>query len=1012
MHNKEPSREHVGKIISKKLNHLNTDQFKQAKTLFNKYEDIFSVSNDKSGRVINSEFDIDTTNIKPVAVPLRRIPVHRREIVEGLLEKYKNLGWIEECDSPFRAATVLVEKKNIAKSDDVSDQYRLATDYRILNKAVVNTAWPSPSIEDCLEATKGSTLFSCIDFNSGFHQLPCTKRAKEALAFSPGYGFSQFTWCVMPEGVKSASGTFQKTMCKTFKGHENCLLPPFYDDVTVKGKHFSDHLSNLETVFNDIRKAGLTLNLLKCFFFLKEINYLGHIVGDGVIKIDPSRVESIRTLPVPLDKKAVKRFIGMAQFCRNFLPSLNIHMAPLYDLLKNNVPFVWDKSCQDAFTFVKDLLSSAPILKIPGVNDRLILETDACNTGVGVCLKFVDSRTNKEHIIGFGSHKFTTSENNWNIIEKECFAVVFGLRQYRHFLIGAKFVIKVDNRVVSYLQSKNDLKNQKLLKWALELNDFDYSIVHIPSRNNQMSDCLSRITYISSLSDDFITSNISVNEFLQEQKCDKELQPVFTYLNDRSNKNMLQLGPFKRDRRHLHVSSTGRLMWKDKLVVPAIFKVKILETCHSNPMSGHFAEERTMSKFVDTFYWPNALKDVRNWVRSCDACNKFNPPSKGYCKSPLKPINTDSIFELVCYDIAGPFFPVTKNGNAYVLIMVDHFSKWVELSALKDINAATLARSLLDNWCCRYGVPDRLLSDGARNVHGHVIKELCKLIGVGKCKSSRLHPQGDGKAEAYVKFVKNCVVKHAENNVADWDNYLQQTAFAIRDSMSRATGVRPSELVMGRKLKSPADLVIEVDDNSKKRSLTFSERQAKDFVTELTQKIQKTVNFTRQNLNRSRTYQKTQYDKNVKGDVLRVNDVVMLWYPYHKRGMSKCFVPKWIGPWEIKEFSGQSNCKIQSSKGDVKWVNVDQLKRIENRNPNLPTTMDLLDDFPEVTDNEDDNDMSDCVMNNGDAVANQEDVEGQELQVILPPVRGSWCDVDVNNIIPNRTRSGAIGGGV
>ena len=126
----------------------------------------------------------------------------------------------------IRRFALLVKKKNISNSEDISDQYRICTDYRRLNQEIVNTAWPSPSIDDCLEATKGTSLFSSLDFNSGYNQIPCTQRAKEALAFSPGYGFSQYTWTVMPPGVKNASGTFQKTMCKTFKGSEKCILPP------------------------------------------------------------------------------------------------------------------------------------------------------------------------------------------------------------------------------------------------------------------------------------------------------------------------------------------------------------------------------------------------------------------------------------------------------------------------------------------------------------------------------------------------------------------------------------------------------------------------------------------------------------------------------------------------------------------------------------------------------------------------------------------------------------------
>ena len=113
----------------------------------------------------------------------------------------------------------------------------------------------------------------------------------------------------------------------------------------------------------------------------------------------------------------------------------------------------------------------------------------------------------------------------------------------------------------------------------------------------------------------------------------------------------------------------------------------------------------------------------------------------------MKPIESSERFQTVCYDIAGPFMPTTPRGNKYALILVDHFTKWPEIVALPDIQAPTIARAIYDQWCCRYGLMTSLLSDGCPNVDGHVIRELCLLLGIGESKSSRLHPQGDGLSE-------------------------------------------------------------------------------------------------------------------------------------------------------------------------------------------------------------------------------------------------------------------------
>ena len=137
----------------------------------------------------------------------------------------------------------------------------------------------------------------------------------------------------------------------------------------------------------------------------------------------------------------------------------------------------------------------------------------------------------------------------------------------------------------------------------------------------------------------------------------------------------------------------------------------------------------------------------------------------------LQPIPIENRFEFVCYDLAGPFLPKNVRGNLYALIIVNHFTKWPEIFPLKDATAPTIARNIFDQWCCRYGVMDKLRSDGAgaSNVHGEVIKELCKLIGTVKSKSSRLQPQGDGMAESTVKILKSCVQKQVDQFGQDWD---------------------------------------------------------------------------------------------------------------------------------------------------------------------------------------------------------------------------------------------------
>ncbi len=869
-------------ILCNNIKDLNHQELQEARTFLEGYRDILTVSSKNIGHTNVQQFDIDDSDLRPVTVPLRRVPLHHKDIVQKLIERYEQLHLLEPVESPFRASTVLVAKKNRSDSDDVTDKYRLCTDYRILNNNLISSGWPSPSIDECIDAIGDSDFFSSLDFNNGYFQIPCTERAKQALAFSPGYGFNQYTWTVMPQGVKTASSCFQQAMTKTFSGHESCILPPFYDDVTIKSNGFREHLRNAKKILDDVRAAKFTLNALKCSFFQRKIKYLGHIVSQHSVEIDPDRVKSILDLPPPTDVKSLRRFIGMIQFCSKFVNHLNVVLAPLYDLLKSKNKFVWSHDCQISFDKLKNIMVSSPILYSPSSADQFVLETDASDVGLGGCLKAVGSHGVR--IVGYCSKKFVDNEVNWNIVEKEAYSIIHNVKHFHHYLVGQKFTIRCDNRVVCYVKDKHKPRNKKLLGWAMDLSDYDYVVEHIQSKNNEIADCLSRIMSISL---DSNTPKLSDGEFIHEQDVDEECIAAKLYISSGKRRfDVDTLGSLKRHRKYLNLEN-GVLHWKHRIVVPKGLRNRITELCHSHPMAGHFATERTFKRFSEKYFWPGAAKEAESFVNNCAKCNEFNPPKTNYVRAPLQPIETNDRFQLVCYDLAGPFFPTTVRGNCYALIIVDHFTHWPEFVALPNTTAPTIATALFDHWCCRYGTPERFHSDGAKNVHGEVMKELCRQFGVEKSKSSRLHPQGDGMAESFVKQLKSSIQKQVDENGTNWDLFLHSTAFAIRTNMAYNLKCSPAEIVFGEKLRQPIDHIL--DDSTK----NFSQKQAASFAKDLKTRIHTSRSIINNNLGVSRDKMKEQYDKTVKKSPFSVGDVVMLWKPYKKKGLSGCFQPNW-----------------------------------------------------------------------------------------------------------------------
>lgn len=271
---------------------------------------------------------------------------------------------------------------------------------------------------------------SSINFNSGYHQIPCADRVKPIIAFSPGYGFGQWTWIVMPQGIKPASSLFQRTMEQTFSDLSDCILPPFYDDVFIKGSDFIQHISNVRRVLTRIQQSDLTLNALKCKFFQTTLPYLGHIIDKGQIRLDLARIQCMTDFPVPSSSKSLKECLSMAQFCDRFVPNFSVVAAPLHELATPNSSFSWTPDAQTAFETLKQLPTSARVLQAPTSDDSFILEVDASDRGEGACLEARSSSEGKIYIVTYASRKFNEMESKWNIVEKEAHAIILLLRNF------------------------------------------------------------------------------------------------------------------------------------------------------------------------------------------------------------------------------------------------------------------------------------------------------------------------------------------------------------------------------------------------------------------------------------------------------------------------------------------------------------------------------------------------------------------------------------------------------
>ena len=227
----------------------------------------------------------------------------------------------------------------------------------------------------------------------------------------------------MPFGLRNAPATFQRLMNIVVDGLIGCAV--YLDDVVVFSDTWEDHLQRITALFDRLVWAQLTVNLAKCVFARATVTYLGKVVGQGEVRPVEAKLETIKNFPPPVTKKDLMRFLGMVGYYRSFCKNFSSVVAPLTDLLKSKVKFVWSERAQYAFDNIKALLCSSPVLTAPQFDKPFTLQVDASHVGAGAVLLQAEV-TGVERPVGFFSKKFNSYQLNYSVIEKEALALIWG----------------------------------------------------------------------------------------------------------------------------------------------------------------------------------------------------------------------------------------------------------------------------------------------------------------------------------------------------------------------------------------------------------------------------------------------------------------------------------------------------------------------------------------------------------------------------------------------------------
>ena len=326
-------------------------------------------------------------------------------------------------------------------------------------------------------------MFSTLDLHSGYWQLPVAEADQPKTAFCPGPGMGLYQFCCMPFGLSGAPASFQRLMDSVLRGLP--FASTYLDDILVYSHNIECHKDHLRQVFCRLQKAGLTLRGRKCSIGVPKVCYLGHIFSADGIQPDSNKVHA--AWPTPTNVTTLRQFLGLASYYRRYVHKFADVAAPLHSLTQKGISFEWTSVHDKAFSFLKSKFTQSPILAYPDFapsSPPFVLQTDASAMGLGAVLE------QGGHVIACASRTLTKSESNYSVIQRECLAAVFGMKQFRHYLLGRSFTLMTDHAPLQWLSAQ---KMEGLLqRWALAMQEYTFDIVYRKGVENTNADSLSR----------------------------------------------------------------------------------------------------------------------------------------------------------------------------------------------------------------------------------------------------------------------------------------------------------------------------------------------------------------------------------------------------------------------------------------------------------------------------------------------------------------------------------------
>jgi len=715
-------------------------------------------------------------------------------------------------------------------------------------------------------------------------------------------------------GLTNSPATFQTMMNDLFWDLINQGdTATFIDDILVATDTKEGHDELVNEVLRRLEENDLFVKLEKCKWKVREVEFLGVVIGPKGVEMQKEKVEGVLNWPAPRNIKEIQKFLGLANYYRRFIKDFARIAAPLHMLVRKEQKWKWEKEQEEAFGKLKAVFTMELVLVIPDIDREMRVEADASDYATGGVLS-VKCENGKWRPVVFISKSLNTTERNYKIHNKEMLAVIRCLEAWRHYLEGEKleFEIWTDHKNLQYFMTSQKL-NQRQVQWALYLSRFNFTLKHVPGKSMGKADGLSRRpdwqegverdnedrTLIKPewvRGAETIVEEGNLKERIKKvQEGDEKVVKVVEELKKAGIKTL------KDEEWEIE---NGVVLKKGRIYVPeGELREEVIWLHHDTPVGRHGERWKMTELVTRNYWWPGVTKEVEKYVEGCNACQRY----KNRSEVPAGKLMPNAIPEKPWSHISADFItklPLAQEYDA-ILVVCDRFSKMAHFIATTEKTSVEgLAKLFRDQVWRLHGLPKSIISDRGVQFAAGMMKELNNLLGIQTKLFTAYHPQTDRQTERVNQELEQYLRVFIDHRQEQWPDWLGTAEFAYNNKIHTTTKISPFRVNYGQDPRMGFE-------GRRKGKYEVAEK----FIKKM-KKIQEEVKAA---LGKAQEEMKKFADrKRGKGKEYRVGDLVLLstkdlkWQMKGRR--SEKLTERFVGPYKIKEIISSNTVELDLPK--------------------------------------------------------------------------------------------------